>query len=247
MKRGFARQYADLEQWHWWFRGRRRILEAVLRGELSHHSSRRIASLGCGPAEGLRWLQPLAGAEGTVVGVDCESLHASFRPDHVNMVLGRVEAAPLASASFDVVLALDVLEHLDDDLAGLREAMRLVRPEGLLVVTVPALPSLWEAQDVISEHRRRYTRRSLHDLFARAGMPEPRLTYFNTLLFPAVAAIRWGRRLLRKPPAMRSDFAGCVPGIANEMLLALFASERFLVTRVPLPIGVSLLASTRPC
>jgi SAM-dependent methyltransferase len=248
VNRRFASQYGALKAWHWWFRGRQRILESVIRRELGGRATpRRIASLGCGPAEGLRWLQPLAGAGGAIVGIDRESMHAARFPDKVRMVIGRVEETPLASASFDLVVALDVLEHLDDDAAGLREAMRLVRHEGLLLVTVPALPSLWGAQDVVSEHRRRYTRRTLQALFARVGLPPPRLTYYNTLLFPAVAGVRWSRRLRGNAHEPHSDFAGSAPGLTNEMLFQLFAAERFLVNRVPLPIGVSLLASTKAC
>lgn len=96
-----------------------------------------------------------------------------------------MEAVPLATGSFDAVLALDVLEHLDDDTADLREAARLVKPGGLLLVTVPAFPSLWGGQDVVSHHRRRYTRPAPRQLFYRAGLPVPRATHFNTLLFPA--------------------------------------------------------------
>src|SRR5207244_4009335 len=81
--------------------------------------------------------------------------------------------------------------HLDDDATALAEAARLLKPGGTLVVTVPALPSLWGAQDVVSHHRRRYTKRTLRGLFARAGLPAPEVTYFNTLLLPPLAAVRW--------------------------------------------------------
>jgi ubiquinone/menaquinone biosynthesis C-methylase UbiE len=102
-------------------------------------------------------------------------------------VVGSLEDAPLADASFDIVLALDVLEHLDDDSKGLREAVRLVKPKGLLLLTVSALPSLWGGQDVVSEHRRRYTKRSFVCLFKNAGLSKYHVQYFNTLFFPLVA------------------------------------------------------------
>ncbi|MGH7965439.1 MAG: class I SAM-dependent methyltransferase, partial [Candidatus Binatia bacterium] len=154
MRRHFAEQYGDLEQWHWWFRGRRRILEAVLRRELAGRLSLSIASVGGGPAEGLTWLAPLAGPQGCIVGLDADPLHARRLQVGLRYVVGKLEAAPFASWSFDIVLALDVLEHIDDDVASLREAARLLKPDGLLVVTVPALPSLWGSQDVVSHHRR---------------------------------------------------------------------------------------------
>jgi len=245
MKCDFAAQYSNLEQWHWWFRGRRRILEVVLRRELSGRASLSIASLGCGPAEGLTWLMPLAGSKGRVVGIDADPLHARRLGPGLQFVVGNLEAAPLASGSFDVVLALDVLEHLDDDAAGLREAARLLLPGGLLLVTVPAFPSLWGRQDTISDHRRRYTKRTLRHAFARAELPRPRVMYFNTLLFPPIAAIRWFRRVLSFAHRRRSDFDDAHPGLTNEVLAGVFAMERHLIGRMPLPVGVSLLATGR--
>lgn len=244
MKQEFAAGYGQLEVWHWWFRGRQRILEAVLRRTLPTNERLAIASLGCGPAEGLGWLAPFAGG-GRVVGVDVERGHARRIPPSIEYVLGRAEDAPFASHAFDAVLALDVLEHLDDDAAGLREAVRLVRPGGWLFLTVPALPSLWGSQDTVSHHRRRYTRASLLDVYARARLPAPRATYFNSLLFPPIAAVRWARQLLGLAERERSDFDDSRPGLVNDLLAGVFALERHLVPRVRLPIGVSLLAVSR--
>lgn len=245
MNPAYARQYADFERWHWWFRGRRRILESVLARELGAGSGRTIVSLGCGPAEGLAWLVPLAGAGGQVVGVDVEPGHAVPAAPGVTVVVAHAESAALRAGVGDAVLALDVIEHLADDARGLAEAGRLARRGGLVLVTVPALPSLWGAQDEASHHLRRYSKATLRAAFARAGLPAPRLTYFNTLLFPPVAAVRWLRRGLGGGARERSDFEDNRPGLANDVLAALFAAERHLVHRVPLPVGVSLLATVR--
>jgi SAM-dependent methyltransferase len=245
MDRRFAERYGNLETWHWWFRGRRRILETVLSRELRKQTSLSIVSLGCGPIEGLKWLVPFAEPDGRVVGVDSESVHARHLAGNMTCVVGRAEAIPLASASFDVVLALDVLEHLDDDAAGVREALQLLKPGGLLLVTVPALPSLWGPQDIISQHRRRYTKRSLKDLFAQAQLPFSYVTYFNTVLFPPVAAIRWFRRSVGLAHQTGSDFDSNHPGVMNDILAAVFSFERHLIRRLPMPLGVSLLATAR--
>ena len=245
VKRQFAEQYSHLEQWHWWFRGRQRILAALLRCELAGRRSLSIASLGCGPAEGLTWLKPMAGPHGRVVGLDADPLHARRLEPSLEYVIGRCEAVPFATGSFDLVLALDVLEHLDDDAAGLREAVRLLKPDGFLLVTVPALPSLWGRQDIISQHRRRYTKRTLRQAFARAQLPHPRIRYFNSLLFLQVAAVRWVRSALGLSYRPRSDFDNNHPGLMNEILEKVFSIERHLVYRVPMPVGVSLLATVR--
>jgi SAM-dependent methyltransferase len=245
MDRQFAGRYGDLETWHWWFRGRQRILETVLFGELRKRTSLSVVSVGCGPVEGLNWLVPFAEPDGLVVGVDSDSAHARELSGNMRCIVGRAEAIPLASESFDVVLALDVLEHLDDDAAGLREALQLLKPGGLLLVTVPALPSLWGPQDIINHHRRRYTRRTLKDLFAQARVPLSYVTYFNTVLFPPVAAIRWFRRCVGLARDPGSDFDSNHPGVMNDILAAVFSLERHLIRHLPLPLGVSLLATAR--
>jgi SAM-dependent methyltransferase len=245
MNRRFAQAYGHLETWHWWFRGRQSIIASVLRREFRGRAPTAIASLGCGPAEGLSWLQHLTTPNGRVVGVDSDLLHARRAGPRLQCIVGQIEALPLVAKTFDAVLALDVLEHLDDDTAGLREAARLVKPGGLLLVTVPALPSLWGGQDIVSSHRRRYTRSTFTEAFVRAGLPAPRATYFNTFLFPAVAAVRWGRRALGQANRLESDFDTAKPGLLNHLLALIFTAEQYLVSRFRLPIGISLLATLR--
>ena len=243
MKQQFAKQYANLEEWHWWFRGRQRILESVLRREFDSKNSISIASVGCGPAEGLRWLDQFIGPHGKIVGIDVEPIHARRIAPHIEYVIGKLETALIAPGSFNAVLALDVLEHLDNDVAGLCQAAQMVKPGGLLLITVPALPSLWGGQDVISHHRRRYTKATLLRTFERAGLPSPRVSYFNTLLFPPVAAVRWTRRALGMASRSRSDFEDTPPGAVNNILASIFSVERHLIPRMKLPVGVSLLAT----
>lgn len=242
MEKKFAEQYGELEQWHWWFRGRRKVLETILQHELTDAKRRSILSVGCGPAEGLKWLIPFAGEEGKVVGFDVEPAHARRLPPQVEFTVGTLEDVPFADASFDLVLALDVLEHLDDDRAGLKEAVRLVKPGGLLLITVPALPSLWGGQDVVSEHRRRYTKRTLTRLFDDVGLVDYQVNYFNTLLFPPTALVRWSRRALGLKDRARSDFEGSRPGLINEVLAQVFSAESRLINYTSMPIGVSLVA-----
>ena len=244
MDRQFAEAYEGYVGWHWWFRGRQRILESALRREIGSSRSLSIASVGCGPPNTLTWLTPFTEPGGRLVGLDADPSHASPKSS-LNFVVGRLEASPLTSRSFDVLLALDVLEHLDNDVLGLREAARMAKPGGLIVVTVPALPWLWGNQDIINHHRKRYTERSLRRVFSDARLPSPRVTYFNTLLFPPIAVMRCLRSVAGSSRQPRSDFDGARPGIANEILAAVFSLERWWVGRIPMPIGVSLLAAVR--
>jgi SAM-dependent methyltransferase len=255
----FAGRYEDFERWHWWFRGRQRILESVLERELARERAagivpRLLLTVGCGPAPGIAWLAALLGDAGRVIGLDADpsgALRARREPSQalpsgVAFAYGRAEATPLRSGSCDAALALDVLEHMEDDAPALAEAARVVRPGGFVLVTVPAFPSLWGSQDVVSHHKRRYTAATLARTFERAGVLLSWHSYFNTALFPPVAAVRWGRRLLGAGAgAARSDFDAGRPGLVNEALVRLFAAERHLLGRVRLPFGVSLAAVAR--
>jgi SAM-dependent methyltransferase len=258
MKDQFAENYGGYQAWHWWFKGRQDILESVLHRHLPppRAGGRRVlASVGSGPPSGLTWLAPFAGEDGVVVGLDADpsgGLRAHVRAagdrgtDNVRLVYSHLERPALRPGSCDAVLALDVLEHLDDDVGGLAAAADLVGPGGLLLVTVPALPSLWGRQDIVSQHRRRYTRKTLVSLFERAGLPRPRTTFFNSMLFLPIAAVRYARRLVPGPAdSDASDFDGARPGLVNDQLRRLFSSERHLLARMNLPIGVSLMAIHR--
>ena len=259
MEERFAAKYQDLERWHWWFQGRQQILESVLRREIAQlqmplRARKRIVTVGCGPPEGLGWMVSALGHDGFVIGIDAdrsgalstpEAGGAAALPPGVAFVIGSAEHAPLRAASCHGAVALDVIEHLDDDAAALSETARLVRRGGFLLVTVPALPSLWGRQDVVSHHKRRYTPRSLAAAFHRAGLELAWQSYFNTVLFPAIASVRWARRALGRAGGGDSDFESGSRGMLNAALTRVFASERHLVGRVRLPIGVSLIAVAR--
>lgn len=239
MESAFAERYAALQRTHWWFRGRRRILDAVLDRELGA-APRRILAVGCGPAEGLAWLA----RRGEIVGLDVEPAFGEGAP-RGGFLRASANALPFAENSFDAILAFDVLEHLDDDAGALREIARVARPGASLVLTVPAMPSLWGAHDVVNRHRRRYTRTSLAATFERAGVRVSSIAWFNTLLLPAIALVRWSRRLRPRSPVARSDFEIAAPRAGGALLEGVLGFERHWVGRVPVPRGVSLVAIAR--
>ena len=238
-------EYAALQDRHWWFVGRRRILSAVLGAELGGPGSRgRILDIGCGTGTMLDEL----GRFGDVHGVDTEPAAVEFclDHDHPQVALYSGDRLPHADGSFDVVTMLDVIEHVDDDQTILGEARRVLRPGGLAMITVPAYQWMWGEQDEVAHHKRRYTRPQLRDSLDRAGFDVSRAGYFNTLLFPPIAAIRGARRLRPGPPAMRSDFNLNRPGRLNSVLARVFAGESRVVSRHDLPFGVSILALGAP-
>ena len=234
-------EYAELQDRHWWFVGRRRILSAVLEAGLGRRDDRtRILDIGCGTGTMLDAL----GRFGEVDGVDTEPAAVEFchRHGHPRVELYSGGRLPHPDGSFDLVTMLDVIEHVDDDQTMLGEARRVLRPGGIALTTVPAYRWMWGEQDEVAHHKRRYTRPELRDSLDRAGFDVSRAGYFNTLMFPPIAAIRGARRLRPGPPAMRSDFNLTRPGRLNSVLARVFAGESRIVARRDLPFGVSILA-----
>jgi len=234
MDEAYVAVHLEEDRHHWWFQGRLRVLLAALRAALPRRRLR-LLELGCGSGNVMRAL----GEFGDVVGMEPdERLIAAARADGLDVRRGTIPADLVVAEGWaDVVLLLDVLEHLDDEAAALATARRALTAGGTLIITVPAFGWLWSAHDRALGHRRRYSARQLRRVVERAGFAVTRVTYFSTLLFPGFALVRWLKRdrgaqahdLRRPPPALNAMLAWC------------FAVERYLVPRVRLPVGSSLL------
>lgn len=232
-----------IEAAHWWYIGRRRIVFDWVR-RLSDAPRPRILDLGCGTGFNLEHLPELFPCD--VVGADISGEALEFcRARHLRAVV-QADAArpPFRDASFDLVLALDVIEHVQDDERALSALARLLRPGGRLVIFTPAFQFLWSEHDRASHHFRRYTSRELDAKLAAAGFLVEKLSYANTLLFPLVWAGRVALRAGRTDTAVDAEMA-MPPRWANTLLARVFSAERRLIRRVDLPFGVSVLAIAR--
>ena len=183
---------------------------------------------------------------GTVDGVDSDPNAVSFCRERGIERVQRLtsQTLPWEAESFDLVTALDVIEHIEDDRAVLAEVRRVLRPGGTLLITVPAYQALWGPQDEISHHKRRYRARQVGERLTGAGLETIKLSYFNTLLFPPIAAVRV-LRPHRPGRELKSDFTLTQPGRLNDVLARAFAAEAALVARFNLPFGVSIVAIAR--
>jgi SAM-dependent methyltransferase len=230
--------HVEEDRVHWYFRGRLSVIRGALRHVLPRQRVR-LLEIGCGTGNVLGAL----GEFGEAVGIEAnDSLVAVARAAGLDVRQGALpDDLPVAPGWADVVLLLDVLEHLDDDAAGLRGARGVLRESGLLVATVPAYGWLWGGHDVALGHRRRYVARGLLGLVNRAGYRVEHLTYFNTVLFPAIASIRLYKRLRRDD---RHDLRRPA-SVVNGVLQRLFALERHVVPTPGLPFGASLLVVAR--
>jgi SAM-dependent methyltransferase len=244
MDRGFYDRYFELESRHWWFVGRRRIIreevERSLRALVPPPSGTpSLLDVGCGTGAMLVELARF----GRVQGTERESAATAYARKRGFAVVSVAGSPPLPfeNGSFDLVTILDVLEHIDDDVAMVTEIRRLLRPGGRMVATVPAFPSLWGQQDEISHHKRRYVRSTLTESVERSGLRLERLTYFNTALFAPIATVRLLRRLRPHRGELSSDFEMTTSGITNEALGRVFSLEASWLASRNLPFGVSLM------
>jgi SAM-dependent methyltransferase len=246
LREDFYDEYYEVEDRHWWFRGRRRIVLAVLDKSLRPGASgytRRILDLGCGTGTMLGHLRAFGDAEGAEA--DQRAVELCRRRGEGRVRLLESDKLPFREDSFDVLTALDVLEHIDDDAGAMREVARVLRPGGIFLATVPANPWMWGPQDEISHHFRRYRARELRRRIVDANLSLMRLTHFNSILFGPIAAVRLARRLRPRPAEVRSDFELTAEGPMNDLLARLFALESGWLRRRNLPFGVSLLAVAR--
>ncbi|CAE6812335.1 class I SAM-dependent methyltransferase [Paraburkholderia domus] len=238
-------EMAETEAEHWWFRGRRDVLQAVLR-RLALPPKARVLEVGSGTGGNLDMLTEF----GTVSGLEMDStarmLCSQKTSGRFNIRAGRCpDDVPFGSDSserFDLICFFDCLEHIADDVGSLARMQSLLAPGGVIVVTVPACQSLWSAHDVFLRHYRRYSRGSLTQCIAAAGYEAERVTYFNTLLFPLAVAARWFDRRLGRSRST-GDAIPIQP--LNAALYRIFSAERHWLAHGTLPYGVSLLAILR--
>ncbi len=233
------RQHLDLEERHWWFVARRKIVLDLLDQHLRNEGGLEILDAGCGGGATMDSLRCHGRARGMELSKEAVAYNREKGRD---VVQGVIENIPFADGSFGLALALDVIEHVPDDLAALTELNRVLKPGGSLLVTVPALNLLWGPHDVANGHYRRYSLGGLRGRIEAAGFELVRATYFNTLLFPAILAVRLLGRLRSKGTA--SD-VGEVAWPLNAGLKAVFSLEAPVLRRGSLPVGVSALCLAR--
>jgi SAM-dependent methyltransferase len=236
MERIVYQQMAELDDRHWWYRARRRILAELIRREANLPADARILEIGCGTGHNLSML----GGFGHIDGLELDDEAAALSEKRLGRKVMRSPLPALAEVpgDYDLIGAFDVIEHIDDDTAALAAIATKLKPGGKFIMTVPAHPWMWTAHDVANHHKRRYSKAALRKLVEGSPMRLDKIGYFNSLLFPLAVAQRAASKLRGKDNGDVSLPAAPL----NRSLEAVFASERYLVGRLPLPPGLSLFA-----
>ncbi|MBA2125887.1 methyltransferase [Hyphomicrobium methylovorum] len=231
------REMAEAENAHWWFVGRRKIIESVLAG-LELPKSASILEVGAGTGGNLSLLQRF----GHVQAMELDAYARDFanKRSGVLVVEGRLpDNLPFEEKQFDLICLFDVLEHVKPDVESLKAISRLLKPDGRIVITVPAYQWMWSEHDVTLHHFRRYSVATLQQTLSAAALQSERLTHFNALLFPLALIVRAANSIFK---SSRSPGTKMPSPLVNALLLKVFSSERHILRFGGLPFGLSLLA-----
>jgi SAM-dependent methyltransferase len=235
------RIFFDIQKKHWWFVIRKRIVLDTIDRYLLKSSDLKVLDIGCGSGVMLNALEDV----GETFGMDMSDEAISFSKEIFN---GKVEKGflpdqiPYEENYFDLITALDVIEHVDRDIDSLKAIRTRLVPDGKVVITVPAYMYLWSAHDALNEHKRRYTLTELNAKLVQAGFTVDKISYFNTLLFPVVFIVRMLNNILKRDGASDVDMPSRP---VNFVLEKIFGIEKYMLKFVNLPFGVSILAVAR--
>ena len=233
---------ARIEQEHWWHLGRRKLFGRVI-GELGAARTAPVLDIGTSAGTNLRLLRDVGFTDVTGLDFNEEAVRWCAEKGLGAVRLGSVTSIPFEDASFSLILATDIVEHVDDDTLALSEIRRVLRPGAAALITVPAFPSLWGLQDEVSHHRRRYRLGGLLERIRGAGLEIERSFHFNYLLFAPIWAARQVLKRWR-PTSFKSEGTYNSP-LINKMLGAVFDFDVATAQQVSPPFGVSILAVAR--
>jgi SAM-dependent methyltransferase len=236
MDKVLYRQYYEIEDRHWWFEARKAIILGLLDSYLPASSQRVVLDAGCGTGGLLRDLQRY----GKVVAADFSEEAVKFCKLRGHSIFQcSVLNTPFRANSFDSIVGLDLIEHLDEDLVALQELYQICKAGGYLCLTVPAFQFLWSSHDELNHHKRRYSKPQLEGQLRSARFQVLKCSYFNSFLFPFILLGRiFGRGGGEEPgPEWR------IPSrLLNTGLCRTFAAELSLLRGHDLPFGASILA-----
>jgi len=227
----------ELEDFYWWHVGRRDVVKVLLSRFLEQKKNY-ILEIGCGTGGNVRMLSTF----GKVIGIDPskEAVHFCRGRGFRDAILGRGEKTNFPSEHFDLVVALDVFEHIENDEVAFRESFRILKKGGYLLLTVPAYQFLWSEHDEVLDHKRRYTASVMRSKAKKAGFEIVKISYLITFLFPIVVLYRVGKKLVTKKGKEKTSYV-IVPEWLNNFFIVLLRFESTLLRYINFPFGTSII------
>ena len=234
------KEMIELQEEHWWFVARRDVIQSFIKMQMPQSSTNKVLEIGCGVGGNVGLLSQ----SGHYRGIDMHKPaidYCSEKYPQFEFECTRVEeiSQEFNSNKFDSIYLLDVLEHIDDQVAILKSAQNYLTQSGKILVTVPAFEFLWSPHDEFVHHVRRYTKAGLKRVLVDAGYKVERISYFNSILFPLALTQRLGMRLLNRK---LSTHLSTPPAIVNWLFKVIFAQEAWILKRTNLPVGLSIIA-----
>jgi SAM-dependent methyltransferase len=225
---------------HWWFVARRRILQDQITA-LQLPPGARVLEAGAGPGGNLEMLSEFGELDAFELDEDARQIASARSGIEIRSgaLPGDIDYQP---GSFDLIVAFDVIEHIEADRESVQALALLLRPGARLIITVPAYGWLWSAHDDRHHHKRRYTRPYVRRLVDEAGLEVEKCSYFNMILLPLIVTIRFLKKLAGIADSPDDDMP---PPLVNAILLRIFSVERYLLRYLSLPLGVSILCIAR--
>lgn len=233
--------FAAVEDRHWWFVARRAIIFSLLKTRIHIPDGADVLDVGCGTGATLQAFSQRYRTSG--IDVSPLAIEQCRARGLDTVAVGTLENFPFPGKSFDLIALLDVIEHIDDDVAALQTAKRLLKDGGHILLTVPAFQFLWSKHDEINQHKRRYTRKVLKERLEKSGYTIDFISYYNTFLFPLALAERLFEKLLRKDASVALKIP---PEPLNALFTRVFGLERWWLRAGSFPFGLSLLAIAHP-
>lgn len=236
MQSHFYSQIYKLEENYWWYKSRRNLVKQFI----PSHKKLKILDIGCGTGK----LMEELGRYGEVYGVDASQEAINFcRQRHLGHLYKSKfpQISPkLHKKRFDLITCLDVIEHISDDKKAMQRISQLLKPNGKLIITVPAYSWLFSYWDKISGHHRRYSISRLLALLNHNDFRIVKISYLYSFLLPIAIPFRFIRHQLFKNKPPQSDLIKLAYP-ANLLLFTLATLERILLKYINLPFGLSLI------